>query len=96
MYVECTRYSCNISLIYVKVIDCHKHHSTMVSNASPGLAIPKMKECFVHIAHVSFDRACAQDGHLKCTHPIIIEGDMWWDSGWFLGGFGVGGHRTRN
>jgi hypothetical protein len=62
-YVECTRYSCNISLIYVKVGYGHKHNSTLVSDASPGTAAPKMNESFVHMAHVSSDCACAQDGH---------------------------------
>ncbi len=35
--------------------------------------------------------------YLKCPHPTIIDGEMRWDSGWFLVGFGVGGqHLTRN
>jgi hypothetical protein len=68
----------------------------MVSNASPGTAVPKMNKCFVHMAHVSSDRAFAQDGCLKHHHPNIIDEDMRWDSGWFLGGFGVGVHRTRD
>ena len=67
----------------------HKHNLTMVSNASPGTAAPKMNESFVHMVHVSSDRACAQDGYLKRPHPTIIDGDMRWDSGWFSGGFGV-------
>ncbi len=62
----------------------------MVSNASPGTAIPKMNESFVQMAHVSSKHACAQDGYLKRSHPIIFDGDMRWDSGWFLGGLGVG------
>ncbi len=69
---------------------------TRVSDASPGTAAPKMNESFVHMAHVSSDSACAQDGYLKCPHPTIIDGDMRWDSGWFLGGLGVGGHQTHN
>jgi hypothetical protein len=68
----------------------------MVFYASPGIAAPKMKEYFVHMARISFDCACAQDGYLKRPHPTIIDGDMRWDRGWFLGGFGVGGHLTRN
>ncbi len=68
----------------------------MVFDASPGTAAPKMNESFIHMAHVSFDPAYTQDGYLKRPHPTIIGGDMRWDSGWFLGGFGVGGHRTRN
>ncbi len=68
----------------------------MVSDASPGTTAPKMNESFVHMAHLSFDRACAQDGYLKCPNPTIIDGDMRWDSDWFLGGFGVGGHQTFN
>jgi hypothetical protein len=68
----------------------------MVSDASPGTAAPKINKSFVHMAHVSSDCACAQDGYLKRPHPTIIDGDMRWDSGWFLGGFGVGGHWTRD
>jgi hypothetical protein len=68
----------------------------MVSDASPGTTIPKMNESFVHMAHVSSDRACALDGYLKRPHMAIIDGYMRWDSGWFLGGFGVRGHWTRN
>jgi hypothetical protein len=70
--------------------DGHKHNPTIVFNASPGTA------AFVHMAHVSSDRACAQDGYLKCPHPAIIDRDMRWDSGWFLDDLGVGGHRTCN
>ncbi len=55
-----------------------------------------MNEYFVHMAHMSYDRACAQDGYLKCPYPTIIDGDMRWDSVWFLVGYGVGGHLTRD
>ena len=64
-----------------------KHNSTMVSDTSRGTTNPKMNESFVHTAHMSSDRACAQDGYFKRPHPTIIDGDMWSDSGWFLGGF---------
>jgi hypothetical protein len=52
----------------------------MVSDYSLGTAEPKMNKSFVHMAHVSSDRACAQDGYLKCPHPTIIDGDMRWDN----------------
>jgi hypothetical protein len=68
----------------------------MVFDASPGTAAPNMNESFVHMAPVSSDCACTQDGYLKHPHPTIIDGDMSWDSGWVLGGFGVRGHQTRN
>ncbi len=68
----------------------------MVSDASPATATPKMNKSFVHMAHVSSNCACAQDGYLKHPHPTIIGVNMRWDSGWFLGGFGVGGHWTRD
>jgi hypothetical protein len=68
----------------------------MVSDASAGTATSKMSKSFVHMAHVSSDCACAQDGYLKCLHPTIIDRDMRWDSGWFFGGLGVGGHQTRD
>jgi hypothetical protein len=84
-------------LIYVKKsIDGRKNNLSMVSNASPGTAAPKMNKSLVNMAHVSSNCVCAQDGYLKHPHPTIIDGDMRWDSGWFLGGFEVGGHRTRN
>jgi len=73
----------------------HKHNSTMVSDASPGTADPKMNKPLVHTAHTSSDRARAQDGYLKRPNLTIIDGDMRWDSGWFSGGFGVVGHLTR-
>jgi hypothetical protein len=66
----------------------------MVSDASPGTADPKMNESFVHMARVSSNHACAQDGYWKRPHPTIIGGDMRWDSGWVLGGLGVGEHWT--
>ena len=68
----------------------------MVSDASPGAADPKMNESFVHMARASSHRAFAQDEYFKRPHPTIIDGDMWSDSGWFLGGFGVVGHLTRD
>jgi hypothetical protein len=84
-----------IANLHTRTIDGQKHNSTMVSNASPDNATPKMNESFIHIAHVSSDYACAQDGYLKRPHLTIIDRDKRWDSGWFLGGFGVGGHWTR-
>ncbi len=77
-------------------IDGHNNNSTMVSDASPGTATPKMNKSFIHMAHVSSNRACAQDGYLASPHSTIIDGDMRWDSGWVLGGIGVGGHRARD
>ena len=68
----------------------------MVSDAPPRDADPKMNESFVHTAQRSFDHACAQDGNFKCPHPTIIDGDIWSDSGWFLGGLGVVGRLTRD
>jgi hypothetical protein len=82
------------TLLQVQVPYGKKHNSTMVSDASPGTAAPKMNKSFSHMACVCSNRPCAQDGYLKCPHLIIIDGDMWWDSGWVMGGFGVGGHRT--
>jgi hypothetical protein len=63
----------------------------MVSDVSPGTTTPKMNKTFIHMAHVPSDRAFAQDGYLKSPHLTIIDGDMRWDRGWVLGGFGVGG-----
>jgi hypothetical protein len=77
-------------------MDGHKNNSTMVSDASPGTATPKINKSFVHMVHVSSDCACAQDGYLKHHHPTIIGGDMRWDSGWISGGLGVGEHWTHN
>ena len=68
----------------------------MVSDASPDTANPKMNKSYVHTAHTSSNRACAQDGYFKRPHLTIIDGDIWFDSGWVLGGFVVVGHLTRN
>jgi hypothetical protein len=95
-YVECTRYSYNVLVIYVQALYSQKHNLIMVFDASPSTAAPKMNESFIHMAHVSSDHACVQDGYLKRPHPTIIDGDIRWDSGWFFGGFGVGGHWTSN
>jgi hypothetical protein len=43
----------------------------MVFDASPSTATLKMKEYFLHMAHMSYDCACAQDGYLKRPHPTI-------------------------
>jgi hypothetical protein len=89
-------YSQYIANLRTSTIDGQKHNSTMVSDASSGTATSNMNESFVYMAHVSSDCACAQDGYLKRPHPTIIDGDMRWDRGWFLSGFGVGGHPTCN
>jgi hypothetical protein len=68
----------------------------MVSDASSGTAAPKINKSFVHLARVSSNHACAQDGYLTCPNPTIIGGDMRRDSGWVLGGFGVVEHWTHN
>ncbi len=86
----------HIANLRKSTIDGHKHNLTMVSDSSPSTAAPKMNKYFVHMAHMSYDRTCAQDGYLKRPHLTIIEGDMRWGSGWFLVGFGVGGHLTRD
>jgi hypothetical protein len=83
-------------LVYVQVLYGQNHNLTMVFDGSPGTAAPKMNKSFLRMAHVSFDCACTQDGYLKHPHPTIIDGDMRWDSGWVLGGFGDGGHQTRD
>jgi hypothetical protein len=85
-----------IANLHKSTIDGHKRNSTMVSAASPGTTTLKMNKYFVHMAHISSDRTCTQDGYLKCPHLTIIDGDMRWASGWFLVGFGVGGHLTCN
>jgi hypothetical protein len=68
----------------------------MVSDDSPGTTAPKMNVSFIHMAHVSSNRACAQDGYLKRPHPTVIDRDMRWDSGRFLGSIRVGGHQTHD
>jgi hypothetical protein len=73
-----------------------KHNSTMVSNALPGTANPKMNKSFVHTAQMPSDCACAQDGYFKHPHLTISDGDKRSDSGWFCFGFRVGGRLTRN
>ena len=63
----------------------------MVSDASPAAADPKMNEPFVQM-----DRASSHRAFASRPHSTIIDGDMWLDSGWFLGGFVVVGHLTRD
>jgi hypothetical protein len=74
------------------MIDGHKNTLTMVSDALPGTPASKMNKSFIRMALVSSNHTCAQDGYLKHPHLTIIDGDMKWDSGWVLGGFGVGRH----
>jgi hypothetical protein len=76
-----------IANLGTSTVEGQKHNLTMVSNGSPGTATHKMNESFVHMAHVSSYRACAQDGYLKSFHWTIIDGDMRWVSGWFFGWF---------
>ncbi len=73
-----------------------QHNSAMVSDALPGTADPKMNDSFVHMVRESSNRACVQDGCLKCPHLTIIDEDMRLDKGWFFVGFRVGGHPTSN
>jgi hypothetical protein len=93
MYQMQSRYIPNLRK---STIDSYKNNLSMVSNASPGTAAPKMNKSFILMAHVSSNRAWAQDGYLKCPHPIIIDGDVRWDCGWFWGGLGVERHWTRD
>jgi hypothetical protein len=73
-----------------------KHNLTMVSDASPGTADPKMNESFVHTVLMSSDHACTQIGYFKHLHPTIIDGDKTSDSGWFCVSFGAGGRSTHD
>jgi hypothetical protein len=57
----------------------------MVSDASPGIADPKMNGSFVHTVQTSLERRYSQDGYLRRPHRTIIDGDMWSDSGWIFG-----------
>jgi hypothetical protein len=85
-YIECTKYSRYILLNYVQVLYCQKHNSTMVSDASSGTHAPKMNKSFIHMAHVSSDRACAQDGYLNVPiQPLLMEIEVgqWFVFGWF-------------
>jgi hypothetical protein len=67
----------------------HKHNSTMVSDASPGTVAPNMNNFFVHMAHVSSERAFAQDGYLNVPiRPVLMEISGRTVVGfWFLGDF---------
>jgi hypothetical protein len=60
----------------------------MVFDASPGTAAPKMNKSFVHMAHMSSNHACAQDGYLKHPHPTIIDGDGTVVGFWVVWGLG--------
>ncbi len=96
-YVLCTRGRRNISLIEDLVrLRAQKHKPTMASTASPRAANLKMVESPDSIAHASSSYACAEDGYFKPPHTARIDGNIWWDSCWFLVGFGVGGRLTRD
>ncbi len=71
----------HIANLCTSMIDGQKHSLTMVSDASPGTAAPKMNKSFIDMAHVSSDRACVQDGYLKRPNPTMNDEDMRWDSG---------------
>jgi hypothetical protein len=62
----------------------------MASAASPRADDPKMTESPASMAHASSSYACAEDGYFKRPDTMIIDGDIWLDSGWFFVGFGVG------
>jgi hypothetical protein len=95
LYIECTRYSHNILLIYGKEQwRAPKLKPTMASTASPKAADPKILESPASMAHVSSSYACAQDEYFKRPHKTSIDGDKRLDSGWILVGFGVGRHLT--
>jgi hypothetical protein len=66
----------------------------MASAASPSTADPKKTGLCNHMTQATFYHVCAEDGHFKCPIPLIIDGDIWSDSGWVFVGFGVGGHLT--
>ena len=68
----------------------------MVSDDSPRPTDRNIIELSAIMAQTSSDHACAEDGYFKRPHLTIIDGDMWSDSGCFLGGFGVVGHLTRD
>ena len=67
----------------------HKHNSTMVSDASPGVADPKMNESFVHTAQTSLE----VDTHRMGSCGVPIQRLLTEISGrtvdGFFGGFGV-------
>ncbi len=68
----------------------------MASKATPNAANPKMTELYNKTAQSSAYHACTEDEYFKHPHTPIIDGNKWLDSGWFLLGFGVGGHLTSN
>ena len=62
---------------------------SIVFDASPSAAHPKMVELCDHTAQVSSHYAFEEDGNLECPHPPIINGDNWVDwwlvDGWIWG-----------
>jgi hypothetical protein len=69
---------------------------SIISAASPRAAGPKIVEKCNHTTQASANHACADDGIIRCPHPLIIDGDIqvarWLVVGWIL----VGGHLTHN
>jgi hypothetical protein len=68
----------------------------MVSDDSPRPTDCIMIDLSAILAQTSSDHACASDGYFSnvLIRPLLM--DMWSDSGWFLGGFGVVGHLTSD
>ncbi len=54
---------------------------------------PSFSQVTADLLFVSEFYAYAEVGYLKCPHPLNIDGNIWWDSHWFLGGFGTIGSR---
>jgi hypothetical protein len=64
----------------------------MASDASPRPTDCNMNKSPVIVVQTPSYYACTEVAYLKRPHRTIIDEDMRWDSGWFLGGFGVVGH----
>jgi hypothetical protein len=68
----------------------------MASDASPSPTDCNMNKLSNIVVQTLSYYACMEVAYLKCPHPTIIDEDMRWDNGWFLGGFGVVGHPIHN
>ncbi len=96
LYVECTRYSCNILLIYLKYAWARKHNSTMVLI----LHLAPLPQRWTKILFLWLMCLPTVHGRRMATwnipiQPLLME--IWGGTvRWVMGGFGVGEHLTHD
>jgi hypothetical protein len=93
-YIQCTRYSCNILLIYEKN---HRWPQKQINHSFRCFTkhcCPQDEQIFRSYGSCVF-QPCMRTGWMVEMSP---SNHYWWryEVGQFLGGLGIGGHWTRN